>query len=96
MQDFYLKFADEAECNSVLYTTTEEVVDEDGKIVQEAQTKPNYQNIDVIGVLFDNTDQENPVEIPGWHVNVRVVNDENTVVLEPFAVFPVAPRRVWA
>lgn len=94
--DFYLKFADESEAQSVLYTVTPEVLDEDGNVTQEAQTQPNYRNIDVLGDLFDNTDPENPVAIPGWHVNVRVLADEDCTLLEAFSVMPTNPRRVWA
>lgn len=93
--DLYLKFADEAEANSILYTVTPEVLDDEGNVITEAQTQPNYRNIDVLGVIYNNTDPENPVVIPGWHVNVRVI-DEDTAPLEPFVVIPVNPRRVWA
>ena len=51
--DFYLAFADEAEANSVLYTVTPEEVDEDGNVIAEASTKPNFQNIDVIGTVYE-------------------------------------------
>ena len=94
--DLYLKFADEAEANSMLYTVTPEVLDADGNVIQEASTKPNYRNIDVIGVLMNNTDPENPVVIPGWHVNVRLIDGEDSAVLEPFSLVPTNPRRVWA
>jgi hypothetical protein len=33
--------------------------------------------------------------IEGWHVNVRLI-DEDADALEPFAVTPTNPRRVWA
>ena len=96
MQDFFLKFADEAEANSMLYTVTPEVLDAEGNVIQEAYTQPNYRNIDVIGVLMNNTDPENPAVIPGWHVNVR--SDEAIPELEPFMVTPepTTPVRVWA
>ena len=99
--DLYLKFADEAEANSVLYTVHPETVDEDGVTVSEEYTTPNYQNIDVLGTLYEAqviTDPENPpppIPEDGWHVNVRVVEGEDAEALEPFAVFPTLPRRVW-
>ena len=102
MIDFYLKFADEAEANTVLYTVTPAVyeLDADGnptdKVITESYTTPNYRNIDVLGVLFNTTDPESQVEIPGWHVNVRVLTDEDATPLEPFAIVPTQPRRVWA
>lgn len=101
MKDFYLKFADEAEANSVLYTTTPAVLDEETNVVSEETVKANYRNIDVIGVLYEAVvieDPENPpapVPMEGWHVNVRVVDDENEQPLEAFAVVPKLPRRIW-
>ena len=80
MTDLYLKFADEAEAKSVLYT----------------DEQPNYQNIDVLGVIYNNTDPENLVVIPGHHVNVRLIDGEDSAALEKFAVIPVNPRRIWA
>lgn len=83
MIDYYLKFADAAQAQSVLY--------------QDDQ--PLYRYIDAIGVIYDvdMTDPANPVFTPqpGWHVNVRVI-DENGTPLEAFQVFPATPRRVWA
>ena len=80
MIDYFLKFSDEAEAQTVLY----------------ADGQPNYRNIDVIGVLMNNNDPENPAVIPGWHVNVR--SDEVLPELEPFKVNPepATPSRVWA
>ena len=99
--DFYLKFANEAEANSVLYTVHPATVDEDGVTVSEEYTTPNYQNIDVLGIIYVDQpipDPENPpppIPEDGWHVNVRVVEGEDAEALEPFAVFPTLPRRVW-
>jgi hypothetical protein len=54
-------------------------------------------SIDVIGIIYrvDNTDPENPVVTPedGWHVNTR---GPMPWEFEPFEVFPVQPRRIWA
>lgn len=36
------------------------------------------------------------VPLPGWHVNIRALDDEDTASLEQFAVHPTNPRRVWA
>lgn len=79
MIDYYLKFADEAEAQSVLYQ----------------HDQPLYQNIDTLGIIYDMTDSENPVPEQGWHVNVRVVDEDGTP-LDAYQVFPVTPRRVWA
>jgi hypothetical protein len=99
--DLYLKFADEDEANSILYTVHPETVDEDGVTVSEEYTTPNYQNIDVLGIIYVDQpipDPENPpTPIPeeGYHVNVRVVDGEDAEALEPFSVHPTLPRRVW-
>ena len=99
--DLYLKFADEAEANSVLYTVHPETVDEDGVTVSEEYTTPNYQNIDTLGILYVNQpipDPENPpppIPEEGWHTNVRLVEGEDAAPLESFKVEPVLPRRVW-
>ena len=100
MIDLYLKFTDEAEAASVLYTLHPEVVDDDGITVTEAYTTPNYQNISTIGIIYKptgETDAEgNPVmaALDGWHVNVRVVGEDPTP-LEQYAVVPTLPVRVW-
>lgn len=79
MIDYYLKFADEAEAQATLY--------------QDDQ--PLYQNIDTLGIIYNMADPENPVPEPGWHVNVRVV-DEDATPLDEFRVAPSSPSRVWA
>ena len=102
-QDFYLKFSDEAAANAILYTTTPAVLDEEGNEVQAEYTTPNFINIDVLGVLFNDDavlDAEGNVVTPataidGWHVNVRVMPGEDAAVLEPFVVTPKTPVRVW-
>jgi len=81
--DMYLKFDSKAAATAVLY---------DGET-------PRYRNIDTIGVIYSNTgtDEEPVMEpIPGWHVNVRLVDDENAAALEPYAVEVSTPVRVWA
>ena len=103
--DLYLKFADQAEADLILYTVHPEEVDDEGVIIVEAYTTPNYANIDTIGVIFEETGEtvtdtegnESPVleQVPGYHVNVRVVGSEVSDDLEPFAVQPKTPLRVW-
>lgn len=95
MQDYYLKFADEASANSILYTIEPAQIGTDGEEISPAITKAKYANIDVIGVIYEQQN-ETFVALPGWHVNVRVVGDEDGSRLEPFAVQPTSPRRVWA
>jgi len=89
MQDFYLKFDNQEQAQSILF---------DGET-------PNYANIDVIGTMYEptgtmiETEDGNIPEvqaIDGWHVNVRVVGDEDMAALEPFAVAPSTGRRRWS
>lgn len=104
-QDFYLRFTDEAEANVVLYTAHPAVTDEEGNETAPAYTTPNYANIDVLGVLYNDDaalDEEGDVVTPatpidGWHVNVRVMPGEDAAALEPFRVDPepMVLRRVW-
>ena len=103
-QDFYLRFTDEAEATSVLYTDFPTEFDEEGNVTATEQ-RPNYANIDVLGVLYNDDavlDEEGDVVTPatpidGWHVNVRVMPGEDAAALEPFRVDPepMVWRRVW-
>ena len=99
MIDFYLKFPDEATARSVLYTSIDEVTDKDGVVIQEASTKPNFANIDIIGTMYeippvDATEDYVPVALDGYHVNVRSVG-EDTSAFTQYSVEPKLPRRVW-
>lgn len=97
--DYYLNFADEASANAVLYTTVDEVKDEQGNVLVEASVTPNYQNISTIGIIYQpQTDPDvPPVPYAGWHVNVRLVAPENAQALAPFSIDPQPfPIRVWA
>ena len=78
-QDFYLTFEDEAAAQAVLYTAAE-----------GEEPQANYRNIDVIGLIYND---EQP--IPGWHVNVRVMDDEDSESLAQYAVNPRTPIRIW-
>jgi hypothetical protein len=81
--DYYLAFPDQAAADSVLYG---------------AKDMPKFANIDTIGIIYKRTSgtDEEPVmtALPGWHVNVRVVSEDDTA-LQPFAVTPATPMRVW-
>lgn len=82
--DMYLTFKNEAEAKSVLY---------------KDQEQAKYTNIDTIGVISKRTGgtDEEPImsPIPGWHVNVRVVEGEDADALKPFEVEVKTPMRVW-
>lgn len=98
--DFYLRFSDKAQANAILYTEVPTKWDDEGNVL-ETEPRPNYANIDVLGILYekqDIPDPENPpppIPLPGWHVNVRVLANEDPTPLEPFAVVPTHPRRIW-
>ena len=105
MTDFYLKFENKEQADSVLYTVTDEITDAEGVVVQEASSKPNFANIDVIGTIYKpsilgQTD-ENGIESPvmdallGFHVNIRAVDGEDSSAIAPFAVVPSVPVRIW-
>lgn len=98
MTPYYLSFQDEAEANSVLYTTT---VDEQGEVVS---TTPNYQNIDVLGTVYQPAPDPIPegyvpvpYPAPNYGVNVLVLDDEDSAPLVPYSVQPSPyPQRVWS
>jgi len=97
-----LKFTDEAAAKAVLYRV-EGAVQADAEMgieAQEGYEVANFRNIDVIGTIYERTGgtDEEPVmtALPGWHVNVFVLPDEDASVLEAHQVFPATPVRVWA
>lgn len=97
-----LKFSDEAQAESILYTEHPIVVDADGAILAEAHATPNFHNIDVIGQISKTTGETDAngepvmVALDGWHVNVFLLPEEDVTTLEPFIVTPLTPSRVWA
>lgn len=101
--DYYLSFTDEDAAKAVLYRIegAVEANPEMGTEAVEGYQVANFANIDTIGVIYKptGTDEEGiPLlePIPGWHVNVRTLEDEDGTPLEPFRVYPTKPRRVWA
>ena len=97
--DKFLRFSNEAEANSILYTTTPAVVVDEVE-VQAATTTPNYRNIDVLGTIYERPPEPvpegyEPVALSGYHVNVRVIDGEDASVLEPYSVIPTQPRRIF-
>lgn len=104
MKDFYLAFENEAEANSVLYTTTSEVLDDEGNVIEEATVKPNFQNIDILGIVYEPRPEDAPEDYepvpypaPNYGVNVRVMDSEDSAPLEQHKVDPTPfPQRVWA
>jgi len=103
--DLYLSFEDAAQADSVLYTVTPEVVDENNVVIAEAYTTPNYQNISVLGTVYEPAPEPVPEDYvpvpypaPNYGVNVRLVEGvEDPAPLLPYSVQPSPfPQRVWA
>lgn len=105
--DYCLKFESKAAADAVLFTQVPTAWDNSGEepVATEFYAQPNFQNIDVIGVIHKPTGEmlsgvdgvyPEMAPIPGWHVNVRLVSGEDGSALEPFAVTPTSPVRVWA
>ena len=107
--DYYLKFANEAEANGVLYTEVPvkwDNSDPESPVVIETEQRPNYRNIDVLPLVVateGSYDEEGnelvaPTYVDGYHVNVRALDGENTDVLSVYSVTPTpsTPARVWA
>jgi hypothetical protein len=101
MIDYYLKFTDEAEANSVLYTKVPTAFNEEGEAT-EWSDKANYDNIDIIGTIYNPTGEVETVdemEVPvmvaldGYHVNIR--HNTEASELDAYAVTPTNPRRIW-
>jgi hypothetical protein len=102
--DKYLAFPDEAAAKAVLYRIEGAVEATEDTEAVEGYEVANYANIDTIGIIYkptgETTEQDGmdvPVMAPidGWHVNVRVV-DEDAEALQAFEVHPATPMRVWA
>lgn len=103
--DYYLKFTDEAQAQSILYHK-EGVVEADeefGVEANEGYDVPNYTNIDIIGAIYKATgatetieDMEVPImeAIEGYHVNIRATGE--CPELDAYAVEVNSPYRVWA
>ena len=100
MIDYYLKFTDEAQANSVLYTKvptawSEVVAMDEPPVATEWMNKPNYDNIDIIGTIYEPfAEDEEPVALEGYHVNIR--HSAEAPELDAYAVTPTNPRRIWA
>lgn len=94
MRDLYLRFKDANEMRQ-RFITTGFVADEYGDLSLSGVC------VDIIGNIYttDNPDAEEPVykAEPGWHVNLRVVNDDlDMTALDEFVIHPATPARVWA
>jgi len=97
--DMFLKFADQAEADSVLF---DEQTAMQGDVVETIKV-PKYDAIDVIGTIYKPTgemllgeDGKYPEmePVPGWHVNVR--HSKEAPELAAYSVQVNTPVRVWA
>lgn len=97
--DYFLKFADQVEADSILFTEQTNV---QGDVVETVKV-PKYAAVDVIGTIYKPTGKtlktkEGPVPemkaTPGWHVNVR--HTEAAPELDAYKVEVVTPARMWA
>jgi len=101
---YYLSFQDEAQAIEVLYTTVSEVTDSEGNIIVEASVTPNYQNISIMGIVYEPAPEPLPEDYvpvpypaPNFGVNVLVLDSEDPAPIEQYAVQPSPyPQRVWA
>ena len=107
MKDLYLKFASESAARAVLYKVVGAVQADPERGIEAKPGKEvlAYRNVDFVGTLYEPTCEKQTVggiEVPvmaqldGWHVNVRLCDDEDEAPLAPYAVTPTTPSRVWA
>ncbi len=94
MIDFYLRFSSKEEAQQQLIAFGFQSNEDQGGLYH-----PNI-NLDIVGVITTSTGEAESVEYvtePGYHVNLRVVNDDlDLSSLNGFAVNPKTPARVWA
>ena len=97
--DLYLKFNNEAEANSVLFT--EHTYTEGDEIMSYKLSK--YAAVDVIGIMLaptgniiltDDCSVPEMVAVAGWHVNVR--HTSPALELSQWELQVNSPQRVWA
>lgn len=98
MRDLYLRFKDAAEMRLTLlaFGFTEEY----DHLLHDAISLDiiggiPVPEIEIVDGLFD--DSKSPDYIPGYHVNIRISDEDmDTTILDPFAISPKTPSRVWA
>ena len=97
MNDYALKFLDEAEATSILYRKEGVIEASEGIEANAGHDVANYQNIDILGTLYIQSGTiEEPIStaLDGWHVNVR--QDYICPELTRYEVFPRNPKRIFA
>lgn len=103
-----LKFADEEEAKQNLYDKVAiawDNSDPENPVETDWEYRPKFRNIDTLGVIYtggrwdeEGNELEAPAAQPGWHVNIRCLEGEDSTHLDGFVVTPTpaTPRRVWA
>ena len=94
MKDLYLRFADANEMRLQLMAVGFIEDKEGGGLYHPDMC------LDVVGVITNSIGDAESVEYvtePGYHVNLRVINDDlDLSKLNDFVVSPKTPARVWA
>lgn len=94
MKDLYLRFASDGEAKQQLIAFGFQSNEEQGGLYHPVIC------LDVVGVIATTVGEEEPFEYivePGYHVNLRVIDDELDLSrLNDFVVTPKSPARVWA
>lgn len=103
MTDHALRFPDEATARELLGSALNANREaEDGSTVLACFTLEHA--IDLLGVItkpaqvdLDGVEIKPGKVVPGWHANVRLLNDQPLPeALAPYLVFPSTPSQVWA
>ena len=99
--DYFLKFADQAEADSILFEVQADAEGGEVKI-------PRYAAVDVIGTIYKPTGKVLPAPDgsgdavdemaaqAGWHVNVRHTAEAPELDAYKVVPDPVTPARMWA
>ena len=88
MSNLYLRTANEAAMLAAL--------DDAGLVVDGVVQVCGRADVYIIGTLYDTTDPEQPVAIPGFHANVRTDDAEVIAKLEPLSCAVKSPSFVFA
>tara|TARA_R110002050_G_scaffold120915_1_gene239143 strand:- start:974 stop:1303 length:330 start_codon:yes stop_codon:yes gene_type:complete len=105
--DYYLKFSDQTEADSVLFTEVPiewDNSDPDNPVPTKWEKRQNFKNTDIlpkvveIPATFDSEGNEltPPVYEEGYFANVRLLSDEDGSSMDSFKVEPEHPQRIWA
>lgn len=88
MSNLYLKADSESAMLAAL--------DDAGLVIDGVVQVCGAADVYVIGVMYDTTDPEKPVAIPGFHANVRTDDEDIIAKLEPLSCVVSSPSFVFA